>query len=251
MTDEEIKRDWELSKDKRKQITVLAQLNDCTTEEIRAALVRQGVDARRLPRRKRKKTEEPLPIVIPEAEVLCKECVYGIKEGIKEDETLYCLKHSFPCGENESCKEGMRSPTMPKNDTEQEMYPAESYVPMKAEDGDTVRVVRCKDCIYCRDQGEQGLWCDHPDERNPNGCKPDDYCNAGLTSDDDPSFTVMPTKEGKARKAAEIVAKQLEELEESRAEIEKDIDALKKDLAEINAEKRMLLQIVGLDENFV
>lgn len=44
---------------------------------------------------------------------------------------------------------------------------------------DVVLVVRCKDCVYCDDLGMSGLFCIHPDDRNPVGCRPDDYCNNG------------------------------------------------------------------------
>lgn len=44
---------------------------------------------------------------------------------------------------------------------------------------DVVPVVRCKDCKYCVDMGMSGLWCEHDDNRNPCGCRPDDFCNNG------------------------------------------------------------------------
>lgn len=44
---------------------------------------------------------------------------------------------------------------------------------------DVVSVVRCKDCVYCVDLGTSGLYCDHDDNRNPLGCRPNDYCNDG------------------------------------------------------------------------
>ena len=44
---------------------------------------------------------------------------------------------------------------------------------------DVVEVVRCKDCKYSADLGMSGIWCDHPDNRNPLGCRPTDYCNDG------------------------------------------------------------------------
>ena len=40
---------------------------------------------------------------------------------------------------------------------------------------DAVPVVRCKDCVFCRDEGLSGLYCEHPDERNPIVCLPDDF----------------------------------------------------------------------------
>lgn len=50
---------------------------------------------------------------------------------------------------------------------------------------DFVPVVRCKDCKYCIDEGMSGLWCNHADNRNPIGCRPDDYCNDGERKDTD------------------------------------------------------------------
>ena len=48
---------------------------------------------------------------------------------------------------------------------------------------DYVSVVRCKDCKHCIDEGMSGLWCNHADNRNPIGCRPDDYCNDGERKD--------------------------------------------------------------------
>lgn len=56
MTDEEIKRDWLAAKDRKKQISVLAELNACTEEEVRKALLRAGVDFRSLPKKKTRRT---------------------------------------------------------------------------------------------------------------------------------------------------------------------------------------------------
>lgn len=46
-------------------------------------------------------------------------------------------------------------------------------------DPDVVKVVRCKNCEHCDDQGMSGLYCTHPDNRNPIICRPDDFCNEG------------------------------------------------------------------------
>ena len=51
---------------------------------------------------------------------------------------------------------------------------------------DVVEVVRCKDCKYCVDLIMGGLWCEHPDNRNPLGCRPNDYCNDGERREDEP-----------------------------------------------------------------
>ena len=48
---------------------------------------------------------------------------------------------------------------------------------------DYTRVVRCKDCKHCDDQLASGLWCNHPDNRNPLGCRPIDFCNDGERKD--------------------------------------------------------------------
>jgi hypothetical protein len=44
---------------------------------------------------------------------------------------------------------------------------------------DVVGVVRCKECKYCEDMFMSGMYCNHPDNRNPIGCRPDDFCNDG------------------------------------------------------------------------
>lgn len=44
---------------------------------------------------------------------------------------------------------------------------------------DIVQVVRCKDCKYSEDMFMSGIYCNHPDNRNPLGCRPDDFCNDG------------------------------------------------------------------------
>lgn len=51
--------------------------------------------------------------------------------------------------------------------------------------GDVVRVVRCKNCIWCEDHGKSGLYCNHPDNRNPCGCRAIDFCNNGQRKDCD------------------------------------------------------------------
>ena len=40
-------------------------------------------------------------------------------------------------------------------------------------------VVYCADCRWCEDMGMSGLYCNHPDNRNPAGCRPKDYCSDG------------------------------------------------------------------------
>lgn len=44
--------------------------------------------------------------------------------------------------------------------------------------------VVCKECKYCDDMAMSGLWCNHPDNRNPLGCRPNDFCNDGVRKDD-------------------------------------------------------------------
>ena len=50
MTTDEIVRSFREAKDRRKQVTILAELNDCSVEEIRSTLVAGGISWRELPR---------------------------------------------------------------------------------------------------------------------------------------------------------------------------------------------------------
>lgn len=59
MSENEIVRNYRESKNKREQVTILADLNRCDKEEIIAILLKNGVDQRELPRkRKSKKSPE-------------------------------------------------------------------------------------------------------------------------------------------------------------------------------------------------
>jgi hypothetical protein len=49
---------------------------------------------------------------------------------------------------------------------------------------DVVEVVRCKDCKWCEDLLMSGLYCNHPDNRNPINCLPTDFCNCGERSEE-------------------------------------------------------------------
>ena len=44
---------------------------------------------------------------------------------------------------------------------------------------DVVKVIRCGKCKHSFDAGMSGMYCDHPDNIMPLGCKPDDYCSYG------------------------------------------------------------------------
>lgn len=50
---------------------------------------------------------------------------------------------------------------------------------------DVVPVVRCKECKFCEDLGMSGLYCNHLDNRNPCGCRANDFCNDGERKDGD------------------------------------------------------------------
>ena len=54
MTDEEVLRSFRQAKKPSDQVQVLADLNSTTTDNIREILVKQGVDPRQLPRKKRR-----------------------------------------------------------------------------------------------------------------------------------------------------------------------------------------------------
>lgn len=40
-------------------------------------------------------------------------------------------------------------------------------------------IVQCKDCKWADDLGISGLYCLHPDHRNPIYCCPNDFCDCG------------------------------------------------------------------------
>lgn len=60
MTESEIVRNYREAKNKREQVTILSDLNSCEKEEIIEILLRNGVDQKELPRKRkpRKKPEE-------------------------------------------------------------------------------------------------------------------------------------------------------------------------------------------------
>lgn len=57
MTDSEIVRDYREAKNKREQVTILADLNRCEKEEIIDILLKNGVDQRELPRKRKPKSK--------------------------------------------------------------------------------------------------------------------------------------------------------------------------------------------------
>lgn len=58
MTTHEIVRMYKEAADKKNQITILADMNLCTPDDIRAELIKGGIDARTLPRKRRKPGEK-------------------------------------------------------------------------------------------------------------------------------------------------------------------------------------------------
>lgn len=55
MTESEIVRDYREAKNKREQVTILADRNVCEKEEIIGILLKNGVDPRELPRKRKPK----------------------------------------------------------------------------------------------------------------------------------------------------------------------------------------------------
>lgn len=53
MTESEIVRNYREAKNKREQVTILADLNGCEKEEIIEILLRNGVDQKELPRKRK------------------------------------------------------------------------------------------------------------------------------------------------------------------------------------------------------
>lgn len=58
MTTHEIVRMYKEAADKKNQINILADMNLCTPDDIRAELIKGGIDARTLPRKRRKPGEK-------------------------------------------------------------------------------------------------------------------------------------------------------------------------------------------------
>lgn len=58
MTTREIVQMYKQAADKKNQITILADMNLCTPDDIRAELIKGGIDARTLPRKRRKPGEK-------------------------------------------------------------------------------------------------------------------------------------------------------------------------------------------------
>lgn len=66
MTTNEIVRMYKEAADKKNQITILADMNLCTPDDIRAELIKGGIDARTLPRKRRKPGEAAETTAVPE-----------------------------------------------------------------------------------------------------------------------------------------------------------------------------------------
>lgn len=94
MTKNEILRDWEGAKDKKTQISILADLNLCTPEEIKEVLIEMGVDYRRLPREREKKATER-PKTQPK-ELTIDDILREHEEAKAKQETMEAPKHEKP-----------------------------------------------------------------------------------------------------------------------------------------------------------
>lgn len=66
MTTNEIVRMYKEAADKKNQITILADMNLCSTDDIRAELIKGGIDPRTLPRKRRKPGEAAEATAVPE-----------------------------------------------------------------------------------------------------------------------------------------------------------------------------------------
>ncbi len=66
MTTNEIVRMYKEDADKKNQINILADMNLCTPDDIRAELIKGGIDARTLPRKRRKPGEVAETTAVPE-----------------------------------------------------------------------------------------------------------------------------------------------------------------------------------------
>ncbi len=94
MTESEILRDYNLSKDQRAQLTVLADLNCTTARKIAEILIKQGVDINTLPAKYRPKKEEPkvadiLSMLIEALEAYKKATTNALEEEIDKAESTF------------------------------------------------------------------------------------------------------------------------------------------------------------------
>lgn len=64
MTNGEIVKSYLAAKDKKKQIGILAELNLCSTEQIKEILIECGVDSRQMPRNRKPVAEEHTPATV-------------------------------------------------------------------------------------------------------------------------------------------------------------------------------------------
>ena len=62
MTKEEIVKSYREAKDKRRQLCILADLNECKEDKIREILLAGGIDGRQLPRQRKTVIEEQTPM---------------------------------------------------------------------------------------------------------------------------------------------------------------------------------------------
>lgn len=66
MTTNEIVRMYKEAADKKNQINILADMNLCTPDDIRAELIKGGIDARTLPRKRKQPGEAAETTAVPE-----------------------------------------------------------------------------------------------------------------------------------------------------------------------------------------
>lgn len=93
MTTNEIVRMYKEAADKKKQITILSQMNLCTPEEIREELIKGGVDPRCLPRNRKKNeaaisepddAQKPGNMADDEVDALIKEALVNYRPSLEK-----------------------------------------------------------------------------------------------------------------------------------------------------------------------
>ena len=100
MTEGEILRSYKEAKDQKKQLTILAQLNDCPVEVIKMILKKQGIDGRSFPRERGKKGEASTPDLDPAQELATKETPANEcdeQNGVAEPEKQLCSCEETTC----------------------------------------------------------------------------------------------------------------------------------------------------------
>ena len=129
MTELEIVSTFRQAKYPGKQVEILAQLNGCTTEEIKEILLRNGVEQKNLPRKSRKMRQAEMDALVRESAVETKEVPVEVPvevqptlivpdalDLVREQEAVIELEYSELCAQVEELSARMTKAAMRLND---------------------------------------------------------------------------------------------------------------------------------------